>query len=474
MYFACSAGTNIDFALLFANRTVKLKRRRSAAGSAGSSGSAGAFDGTRLRHWPGERQQAPAKPLQTGRKTCGTKANDGSGRPIKFLNVTKLPLSLRPVKTMPEIKPIQMVDLAGQYRRLKTEIDAGLEQVMLQASFINGPAVKTFATELEAYLGVKHVIPCANGTDAIQIALMALNLPEGSEIITPGFSYIALAEACALLKFRPVFADVDPDTFNLDPLQIEKHITPRTKVIAPVHLFGQSADMETILAIAEKHNLYVLEDNAQSIGADYTFSDGKTCKTGTMGHVGTTSFFPSKNLGCYGDGGAVTTNDPVLAENVRMIANHGQKVKYIHDTVGVNSRLDSMQAAVLSVKLKHLDSFNSDRRTVAKAYDEAFRDIQGVKIPSKYKKSTHVYNQYTLQMPGVDIEDFRSYLQKQGVPTMIYYPLPIHKQKAYEENISLPVSETLCSSVVSLPIGTEMEQSQVDYIIENVKNYFKL
>jgi UDP-2-acetamido-2-deoxy-ribo-hexuluronate aminotransferase len=375
---------------------------------------------------------------------------------------------------MPEIKPIQMVDLAGQYLRLKKDIDAGMEKVLSQASFINGPAVKAFAAEMETYLGVKHVIPCANGTDAIQIALMALDLPEGSEIITPGFSYIALAEACALLKFKPVFADVDPNTFNLDPLQIEKHITPKTKVIAPVHLFGQCADMETILAIAEKHNLYVLEDNAQSIGADYTFSDGKTCKTGTMGHVGTTSFFPSKNLGCYGDGGAMMTNDARLAERIRMISNHGQKVKYIHDTVGVNSRLDSLQAAVLSVKLGMLDSFNSERRDVAKAYDEAFEGHPNIKIPAKSKKSTHVYNQYTMQLTNADVEGFRTYMQEHGVPTMVYYPLPIHQQKAYADDSVLPVSEDLCKRVVSLPIGTEMDKSQVDYIIENVKNYFKL
>jgi UDP-2-acetamido-2-deoxy-ribo-hexuluronate aminotransferase len=257
-------------------------------------------------------------------------------------------------------------------------------------------------------------------------------------------------------------------------LQIEKHITPKTKVIAPVHLFGQCADMETILAISEKHNLYVLEDNAQSIGTDYTFSDGKTCKAGTMGHVGTTSFFPSKNLGCYGDGGAVTTNDSRLAERIRMIANHGQKVKYIHDIIGVNSRLDSVQAAVLSVKLRMLDSFNDERRSVATAYNEAFAGHPNITIPTRNGKSTHVYNQYTMQLADTDIDAFRAHMQQHGVPTMVYYPLPIHKQKAYEaDQAVLPISEALCSKVVSLPMGTEMEQSQVSFIIETVLKYFK-
>jgi UDP-2-acetamido-2-deoxy-ribo-hexuluronate aminotransferase len=375
---------------------------------------------------------------------------------------------------MPEIKPIQMVDLSSQYQRLKRDIDSGIEQVLSEASYINGPSVKAFARELEAYMGVKHVIPCANGTDALQIAFMALDLPPGSEVITPGFSYVALAEVCALLGLKPVFADVDPNTFNLDPLQIEKHITPQTRVIAPVHLFGQCADMETIMAISEKHNLYVIEDNAQSIGADYTFSDGKTCKSGTVAHIGTTSFFPSKNLGCYGDGGAITTNDDRLAERMRMIANHGQKIKYIHDTIGVNSRLDSLQAVILSVKLKMLDTFNAERQQVAKAYDEGLVGIPQVKVPARNAKSTHVFHQYTLQLTDTDIPAFRAYMQERGIPTMIYYPLPIYKQKAYEQSIELPVAEKLCNSVVSLPMGTEMDQAQVDYIISSVKNYFKL
>jgi UDP-2-acetamido-2-deoxy-ribo-hexuluronate aminotransferase len=375
---------------------------------------------------------------------------------------------------MTEIKPIQMVDLAGQYQRLKKDIDAGIEQVLTQASFINGPSVKEFAKELESYLSVKHVIPCANGTDALQIALMALDLPQGSEVITPGYSYIAIAEVCALLKLKPVFADVDANTFTLDPLEIEKYITPNTKAIIPVHLFGQCANMETILAISEKHNLYVIEDNAQAIGADYTFSDGKTCKAGTIAHIGTTSFFPSKNLGCYGDGGAVMTNDSRLAEKMQLIANHGQKVKYQHDVVGVNSRLDSVQAAVLSVKLKMLDTFNSERQQIAKTYDEAFAGHPNIVIPARNKKSSHVFHQYTLQLRDADVPAFRSYLSERGVPTMVYYPYPIYRQKAYAQDISLPVSESLCRTVVSLPIGTEMEPAQTDLIISTVKNYFKL
>lgn len=274
-----------------------------------------------------------------------------------------------------EMKPIQMVDLASQYQRLKAEIDPAIQLVLNQANYINGAPVKQFAKDLANYLSVKHVIPCANGTDALQIALMALDLPEGSEVITPGFSYIAVAEACLLLKLKPVYAEVNPQTFNLNPLEIEKHITPQTKAIVPIHLFGQCADMETIMAIAEKHNLYVIEDNAQSIGAEYTFSNGRTCKSGTIGHLATTSFFPSKNLGCYGDGGAVFSNNDALAERVQMIANHGQKIKYIHDAIGINSRLDTIQAAILGVKLPYLNEFNAERQAVANRYNEAFKKI---------------------------------------------------------------------------------------------------
>ncbi|MES2617594.1 MAG: DegT/DnrJ/EryC1/StrS family aminotransferase [Bacteroidota bacterium] len=371
------------------------------------------------------------------------------------------------------MKPIQMVDLASQYQRLKSEIDPLMQDVLLQANYINGAQVKTFASELAAYLSIKHVIPCANGTDALQIALMALDLPQGSEIITPGFSYIALAEVCHLLKLQPVYVEVNPETYNINPLEIEKLITPLTKVIAPVHLFGQCADMETIMAIAEKHNLYVLEDNAQTIGGEYTFSNGRTCKAGTIGHIGTTSFFPSKNLGCYGDGGAIFTNDDKLGERLQMIVNHGQKIKYIHEVVGVNSRLDTLQAVVLSVKLKYLDSFNRDRQAVAEAYNKAFANHPNLKTPVVASNSTHIYNQYTLNTCNMDVEAFRQSMKKNGVPTMVYYPMPIHHQEAYRQDVSLPISESLSQHVVSLPIGTDMETEQIEYIISTVLNYFK-
>ncbi|MDP2175962.1 MAG: DegT/DnrJ/EryC1/StrS family aminotransferase [Bacteroidota bacterium] len=370
------------------------------------------------------------------------------------------------------MKPIQMVDLASQYHRFKPEIDNAISDVLNSASYINGPAVKQFSKNLEAYLDVKHVIPCANGTDALQIALMALDLPEGSEVITPGFSYIALAEVCCLLKLKPVYVDVDKNTFNIDVNQIEALITKNTKVIAPVHLYGQCADMESIMKIAQKYSLFVIEDNAQSIGADYVFSDGKVMKSGTIGDIGTTSFFPSKNLGCYGDGGAIYTNNDALGEKLKMIANHGQRVKYIHDVVGVNSRLDSVQAAVLNVKLNHLDTFNAERQEVAKAYDLAFANHKNLKPPFKSSNSSHVYHQYTLQTCAVDIPKFREAMQEKGIPTMIYYPLPLYKQNAYQQDIQLPIAEMLSNSVVSLPIGTDMEEEQIKYIINTILNYF--
>ena len=371
-----------------------------------------------------------------------------------------------------EMKPIQMVDLASQYQRLKAEIDPAIQAVLNQANYINGAPVKQFSKDLATYLSVNHVIPCANGTDALQIALMALDLPEGSEIITPGFSYIAVAEACLLLNLKPVYAEVHPHTFNLNPLEIEKHITPNTKAIVPVHLFGQCADMETIMAIAEKHNLYVIEDNAQSIGAEYTFSDGRTCKSGTIGHLATTSFFPSKNLGCYGDGGAVFSNSDALAERVQMIANHGQKVKYIHDAIGVNSRLDTIQAAILGVKLQYLNAFNAERQSVAARYTAAFTNHKHLMPPVVAKNTTHVYHQYTLQTCDMEIEAFRKAMQEKGIPTMVYYPMPIYHQNAYVQTISLPLCESIASHVVSLPIGTDMEDTQVNYIIDSVLNYF--
>jgi len=371
------------------------------------------------------------------------------------------------------MKNIQMVDLASQYQRLKSEIDPEISKVLESTAFINGPAVKQFAADLATYLGVKHVIPCANGTDALQIALMALDLPEGSEVITPGFSYIALAEVCCLLKLKPVYVDVYPDSFNINTNEIEKLITSKTKVIAPVHLYGQCAEMEEIMKIAKKHNLFVIEDNAQSIGANYIFSDGTIQKSGTIGDIGTTSFFPSKNLGCYGDGGAIYTNDDQLAERLKMIANHGQKVKYIHDEVGVNSRLDTLQAAVLNIKLKYLNDFNEERRTVAYQYNQAFKNHENIKTPANSPFSTHVFHQYTVQMCDVNIPHFREEMQKKGIPTMIYYPLPLYKQNAYKQDISLPFAEILSNCVVSFPIGTDMEQEQINYITENILNYFK-
>ena len=365
-----------------------------------------------------------------------------------------------------------MVDLSSQYKSLKTSIDTAIQQILLDANFINGEPVKLLAEELQKYNQSRYVIPCANGTDALQIALMALNLPQGAEIITPGFSYIAVAEVCHLLGFKPVYVDVYEDTFTINVEQIEAKINANTKAIVPVHLFGQAANMEAIMAIAEKHNLYVIEDNAQSIGASYTFHNGNSVKTGAIGHIGTTSFFPSKNLGCYGDGGALFTNDEELAARIKMIANHGQKVKYIHDAVGVNSRLDTLQAAVLLVKLKELDSFNAQRQQVAATYTESFKSIPQLIPPVISPKSTHVFHQYTLKTEGVDIADFRNYLQKNGVPTMIYYPLPLYKQNAYQQNIHLPITESLCSRIVSLPIGTNMEVEQINHIINQVKNYF--
>lgn len=380
-----------------------------------------------------------------------------------------LDLSLPLVKTEPALKTIQMVDLVSQNLRLKDEISAAIEKVLTHSIFINGPEVKQFAGELESYLGVKHVIPCGNGTDALQIALMSLDLPKGSEVITAGFSYAAVAEVCLLLGLKPVFADVDNSTFNIDPLEIEKHISPLSKVIIPVHLFGQSCDMETIMAIAEKHNLYVVEDNAQAIGAEYTFSDGSSRKAGCIGHIGTTSFFPSKNLACFGDGGALFTNDANLAGKIRMIANHGQKEKYYHEVIGINSRLDTIQAAVLSVKLKHLDSFIKERKSVAALYNKAFEGITEIKTPERYKKSSHVYHQYTLQLFGTDSAALRDVLKEEGIPSMIYYPVPLYRQPAYKTHAYLPVTEALCKSVLSLPIGTDMEDEQIETIINKVK-----
>jgi len=365
--------------------------------------------------------------------------------------------------------PIQMVDLTRQYLRIQEEADAAMREVILNATFINGPAVKKFESELQVFLDCPHVIGCANGTDALQMALMALDLPQGSEVITPAFSYAALAEVIHLLGHVPVYAEVNPHTFLIDPAGIEALITPRTRVIAPVHLYGQTADMEAILAIAAKHKLFVVEDTAQAIGAICTFSDGSSHAAGTMGQIGTTSFFPSKNLGCYGDGGAVFTRDAGLAERIRMIGNHGQRKKYTHEIVGLNSRLDSLQAALLSVKLKHLRSYEAARNAVADAYDAAFAQLPGVQIPMRRPGSTHVFHQYTLTLRNEAMrEAMKKDLAEHQVPTMIYYPTPLHRQQAYFNPVRMPLTEDLCLRVLSLPVHTEMDPDQLQYIIETV------
>jgi dTDP-4-amino-4,6-dideoxygalactose transaminase len=372
-------------------------------------------------------------------------------------------------KTAPKI---QMVDLKTQYEKIKTEVDSAIQKVIENTTFINGPEVKSFQADLEKYLGVKHVIPCANGTDALQIAMMALDLKPGDEVITANFTYVATAEVIALLGLTPVLVDVYPDTFDINIEAIEKAITPKTKAIVPVHLFGQCANMEAIMQLASKHKLYVIEDTAQAIGADFTFSNGETKKAGTIGTVGCTSFFPSKNLGCYGDGGAIYTNDDVLAAKLRMIANHGQSVQYVHDSIGVNSRLDSIQAAILRVKLKHLDEYAAARNKAADYYDKAFANHPNLKTPVRVKNSNHVFHQYTLQLKNVDRSALREFLSANGVPAMIYYPIPLHMQKAYTDARykagDFPVTEALCASVISLPMHTELTEDTLGYITSKV------
>lgn len=369
-----------------------------------------------------------------------------------------------------------MVDLKNQYLKIKSEIDAAIQDVIDSTAFINGPAVKTFQKNLEEYLNVKHVIPCANGTDALQIAMMALGLKPGDEVITADFTYVATAEVIGLLGLTPVLVDVNPDTFDIDVKSIEKNITSKTKAIVPVHLFGQCADMEAIMKLAEKYNLYVIEDNAQAIGADYTFSNGEQKKSGTIGHIGCTSFFPSKNLGCFGDGGAIMTNDDELAAKCRMIASHGQSKQYIHDVLGVNSRLDSIQAAILNVKLKYLDDYIKARKTAAEMYDKALEQISEIVIPKRQKNSSHVFHQYTLQIKNGKRDTLREYLQNQGIPSMIYYPIPLHLQKAYQSERykagDFPVTEQLCRSVLSLPMHTELNEEVIHTITTAILNFF--
>jgi UDP-2-acetamido-2-deoxy-ribo-hexuluronate aminotransferase len=371
--------------------------------------------------------------------------------------------------------PIQMVDLKRQYLKIKPQVDAAMAEVLDNAAFINGAPVQKFSTALQDYLDVKHVIPCANGTDALQIAMMALDLKPGDEVITPSFTFIATAEAIALLQLKPVFVDVDPKTFCLIPEEIEKAITPRTKAIVPVHLYGQSAEMEPIMEISRKHNIPVIEDNAQAIGGTYTFSDGTVKKTGAIGHIGCTSFFPSKNLGCYGDGGALFTNDDELAAKIKMVANHGQSARYYHDIVGVNSRLDTLQAVVLNIKLPLLDEYIKARRAVADAYDAAFAGLPQITTPFRAANSYHVYHQYTLQLNGVDRNALQQYLQERQVPAMIYYPVPAHRQKMFAHfggnDFNLPITDDLTTKVISLPIHTEMDQDQIQLIIDSVHSF---
>ncbi len=368
-----------------------------------------------------------------------------------------------------------MVDLVGQYKRIQPEVDKAISDVLESSAFINGPEVKSFAAELATYLGVKHVIPCGNGTDALQIAMMALGFKPGDEVITTSFTYVATAEVIALLKLKPVLVEVNPETFTIDPNEFEKAITPRTVAVVPVHLFGQCADMNEVMRIARKHNLRVIEDTAQAIGANYKMKDGTVVKAGTIGDIGTTSFFPSKNLGCYGDGGAMFTNDEELAKKLKMLANHGQSVQYVFDDIGCNSRLDSIQAAVLRIKLRHLDEYAAARNKAADFYDLAFKNITQLKTPVRNPDSTHVFHQYTLVMNGVDRDKLREHLSSKGVPNMVYYPIPVHLQKAYKHDRyapgSMPVTEHLCKNVLSLPVHTEMTEEDLNYISSAVLEF---
>lgn len=372
--------------------------------------------------------------------------------------------------------PIQMVDLRRQYEHIKTEVDAAIQEVIDTTAFIHGKPEQKFALQLAEYLGVKKTVPCANGTDALQIALMALDLQPGDEIITPSFTFIATAEVIALLKLRPVFVDVDEKTFCLDVEAVKAAVTPRTKAIIPVHLFGQSADMEPLMELALQRGLYVIEDNAQAIGGDYTFSDGTKRKTGTIGHVGCTSFFPSKNLGCYGDGGALMTNDEKLAEKMRMIANHGQSKRYYHDLVGCNSRLDSLQAAVLGVKLPLLDSYISARRKAAAFYTRSFSGHDELEVPYRADNATHVFHQYTLRVKNNRRDELRAFLEERQVPSMVYYPVPAHRQKMFEGVADipelLPVTDRLAGEVLSLPMHTELDEEQLEHITSSVLEFY--
>ena len=360
--------------------------------------------------------------------------------------------------------------------RIKTEIDSAINEVIENTAFINGKHVETFSENLKTYLGANYVVPCANGTDALQVALMALNLKTGDEVIVPSFTFIASAEVIGLLGLRPVMVDVDYDNFNVTAKNIEKAITVNTKAIIPVHLFGQASQMEEIMLLAKKYDLYVVEDNAQALGADYIFDSGKRQKLGTIGHIGCTSFFPSKNLGCYGDGGAVFTNDETLAKRIKMICNHGSTVKYHHEVLGVNSRLDTLQAAILDVKLKYLNTFNKLRYEAAQRYSYAFKDISGIITPKESTFSTHVYHQYTLKVLDGKRDELKEFLAKHGIPAMVYYPIPLHKQEAFlqiaHQSGDMSVAEKLCDEVLSLPMHTELDLSTIAFIISKVMSFY--
>ncbi len=373
------------------------------------------------------------------------------------------------------MRAIQMVDLKSQYAKIKPQIDAAIQHVIDRAAFINGSEVTDFTNSLSSYLGCRHVIPCANGTDALQIAMMALDLKPGDEVITPSFTYVATTEVIALLRLKPVFVEVDPKTFCMDPEAMRKAIGPKTKAIVPVHLYGQTCQMEEILSIAKEHDLFVIEDTAQAIGSDYTFANGSKKKSGTMGQIGTTSFFPSKNLGCFGDGGAIFTDDDSLANKLRMIANHGQSKRYYHDLVGCNSRLDTVQAAVLKIKLSHMDEYIDARRQVADFYDKAFANHEKITTPYRASYSKHVFHQYTILVEGVDRNGLHEFLAGHNIPSMIYYPVPAHRQKMFEAfgggNYSLGITDWLTERVISLPMHTELDNEQLELISSKVLEF---
>jgi len=375
------------------------------------------------------------------------------------------------------MRPIQMVDLQQQHQKIQQQLDEAIARVIQSVRYINGPEVAEFSQNLSQYLNVPHVIPCANGTDALQIAMMALNLKQGDEIILPSFTYVATAEVIKLLGLTPVLVDVNETDFLIDVSKIESAITPNTKAIVPVHLFGQCANMDAIMQIAKKYNLFVIEDTAQAIGATYTFADGRILRAGTIGDVGCTSFFPSKNLGCLGDGGAMFTRNEQLAKRLKMIANHGQSIQYHHDDIGVNSRLDTIQAAILNIKLQTLTACENARNKVAQQYDEAFVNHPNFEIPARVSNSTHVFHQYTLKCKGINRDDLRKFLAEKQIPTMVYYPIPLHAQKAYQSDKyplgTLPVTESLCSKVISLPMSPEVTVDQIEYIIGHINEFCK-